>query len=165
MRLQWNSHKLFSPFSSHQTLPAEPHTITWGENQETTTDSDGTDSDGTNAEQENEDNSETQQKDGSEKNSKQESEDTLTSYMGNSPTTQHMLIHEQRPTTPLPTIEPLPYSSESELTGVPMTASMTPNDGQGSSSVEPGWGRMHQRWGLHKPKDNESLPTRTMLHV
>jgi hypothetical protein len=49
---------------------------------------------------------------------------------------------EQHPSTPLPTIEPLPYSSGSELTGVPMTASMTPHDEQGSSSVEPGWGRI-----------------------
>ncbi len=30
------------------------------------------------------------------------------------------------PTTPLPIVEPLPYSYEHELTGVPMTASMTP---------------------------------------
>jgi hypothetical protein len=49
---------------------------------------------------------------------------------------------EQLPSTPLPTIEQLPYSFGSELTGVPMTASMTPNDEQGSSSVEPGWGRI-----------------------
>jgi hypothetical protein len=49
---------------------------------------------------------------------------------------------EQHPSTPLPIIKPLPYSSESELTGVPKTASMTPNHEQGSSSVEPGWGRI-----------------------
>jgi hypothetical protein len=30
----------------------------------------------------------------------------------------------QHPSTPLPIIKPLPYSSESELTGFPMTASM-----------------------------------------
>ena len=30
------------------------------------------------------------------------------------------------PTTPLPIVEPLPYSYAHELTGVPMTASMTP---------------------------------------
>jgi hypothetical protein len=30
------------------------------------------------------------------------------------------------PTTPLPIVEPRPYSYENELTGVPMTASMTP---------------------------------------
>ncbi len=90
---------------------------------------------------------------------------------------------EQLPSTPLPTIEPLPHSFGSELTGVPMTASMTPNDEQGSSSVEPGWGRIesskerermedlrlweikHQHWRIHKPKDNKGLPTRTVLHV
>jgi hypothetical protein len=47
--------------------------------------------------------------------------------------------------TPLPTIEPLPYSEKSELTGVPMTASMTPNTEQGSSSVKPDWGRTRQK--------------------
>ena len=131
------SQTVLSVVITRDPLPAESHTITWGEtNQETTTDSDGT-----NAEQENEDNSETQQNDDSEKYSKQR-EDTLTTDKGNSPTMQHMLIHEQKPTTPLPTIEPLSYSLESELTGVPMTASMTPNDEQGSSSVEPGWGRI-----------------------
>jgi hypothetical protein len=50
---------------------------------------------------------------------------------------------EQHPSTPLPIIEPLPYSSKSELTGIPMTASMTPNDEEGSSSIEPTtWGRI-----------------------
>jgi hypothetical protein len=49
------------------------------------------------------------------------------------------------PETPLPTIEPLPYSDESEFTGIPMTASMTPNEEQGSSSVEPNWGRTRQK--------------------
>jgi hypothetical protein len=53
-----------------------------------------------------------------------------------------MLTDEHIPTTPLPTIEPLPYSLESKLTGVPMPASMTPNDEQESSSVEAGWGRI-----------------------
>jgi hypothetical protein len=52
---------------------------------------------------------------------------------------------ERMPTSPLPTIEPLPYSSESDLTGVPMTASMTPNEPQGSSSEEPSWGRTRQK--------------------
>ena len=56
--------------------------------------------------------------------------------------TQKDAVIEQHPSTPLPIIEPLPYSSDSELTGVPMTASMTPNEEQGSSSVEPGWGRI-----------------------
>jgi hypothetical protein len=51
----------------------------------------------------------------------------------------------QHPTTPLPIIEPLPYSDKSELTGVPMTASMTPNEEQGSSLVEPDWGRARQK--------------------
>jgi hypothetical protein len=55
--------------------------------------------------------------------------------------TQEDAILEQHPSTPLPIIEPLPYSPDSELTGVPMTASMTPNEEQGSSSVEPKWGR------------------------
>ena len=32
--------------------------------------------------------------------------------------------------TPLPIVEPLPYSYGSELTGVPMNASMTPNGEQ-----------------------------------
>ncbi len=65
-----------------------------------------------------------------------EKEETLTEK-ANHPT--------QPPETPLPTIEPLPYSNESELTGVPMTASMTPNEEQGSSSVEPDWGRTRQK--------------------
>jgi hypothetical protein len=99
------SQTVLSIFITPDPLTAEPHTITWGENRETTTDSDET-----NAEQANENSSETQQKDGSEKCNKQGGEDTLTSDNGNSPTTQHMLTHEQRPTTPLPTIEPLPYS-------------------------------------------------------
>ncbi len=51
----------------------------------------------------------------------------------------------QHPETPIPTIEPLPYSDKSELTGVPMTASMTPNEEQGSSSAEPDWGRTRQK--------------------
>jgi hypothetical protein len=49
----------------------------------------------------------------------------------------------QHPSTPLPIIEPLPYPLDSELTGVPMTASMTPTDEEGSSSIEPiKWGRI-----------------------
>jgi hypothetical protein len=72
-------------------------------------------------------------------------EDKLTSENGDSQTTQHMLTEEQRPTPSLPTIEPLPYSLESELTGVPMTASMTPTEAEGSSSVEPEWGRTRQK--------------------
>ncbi len=56
--------------------------------------------------------------------------------------TQENAEPEQHPSTPLPIIEPLPYSSESVLTGVPMTASMTPNHEQGSSSIEPRWGRI-----------------------
>ena len=44
---------------------------------------------------------------------------------------------EYNTATPLPIIAPIPYSDTSELTGVPMTASMTPNAEQGSSSVEP----------------------------
>jgi hypothetical protein len=49
--------------------------------------------------------------------------------------TQEDANSEQHPSTPLPIIEPLPYSSESELTGVPMTASMTPNDEQGMKLI------------------------------
>ncbi len=49
----------------------------------------------------------------------------------------------QHPSTPLPIIEPLPYPLDSELSGVPMTASMTPTDEEGSSSIEPiTWGRI-----------------------
>ncbi len=56
--------------------------------------------------------------------------------------TQEAANSVQHPSTSLPIVEPLPYTYGSELTGVPMTASMTPNDEQGSSSVEPGWGRI-----------------------
>jgi hypothetical protein len=56
--------------------------------------------------------------------------------------TQEDAVLEQHSSTPLPIIEPLPYSLDNELTGVPMTASMTPNEEQGSSSVEPRWGRI-----------------------
>ena len=52
---------------------------------------------------------------------------------------------EQHQPTPLPITEPMPYSSESELTGVPMTASMTPSNEQGSPSFEPGWGKIESR--------------------
>ncbi len=53
---------------------------------------------------------------------------------------------EQHPPTPPPIIEPLPYSSDSELTGVPMTASMIPTDEEGSSSIEPiTWGKIESR--------------------
>jgi hypothetical protein len=112
------SQTVLSVFLTQDTLTAEPHTIPWGGSTETTTDSDET-----NAEHEHENNSDTQQKDDSEKCNEPGDEDTLTSENGDSQTTQHMLTEEQRPTPPLPTIEPLPYSLESELTGVPMTAS------------------------------------------
>jgi hypothetical protein len=89
----------------------------------------------------------------------------------------------QQPSTPLPIIEPLPYSSDSELTGVPMTASMTPNEEQGSSSVEPGWGRIESSKERERMEElrlwesiniggyknqrtiNSGLPSWTMLHV
>jgi hypothetical protein len=67
--------------------------------------------------------------------------------------TQEDTHSEQHPSTPLPIIEPLPYSSESELTGVPMTASMTPNNEQKSSSVEPRWGRIESRKEQERMED------------
>ncbi len=57
--------------------------------------------------------------------------------------TQEDVNTEQHLSTPLLIIEPLPYSLDSELTGVPMTASMTPTNEEGSSSIEPiTWGRI-----------------------
>ena len=44
--------------------------------------------------------------------------------------TQEAANSVQHPSTPLPIVEPLPYSYGSELTGVPMNASMTPNGEQ-----------------------------------
>jgi hypothetical protein len=67
--------------------------------------------------------------------------------------TQEDAHTEQQPSTPLPTIEPLPYSSKSELTGVPITASMTPNGEQGSSSIEPGWGRIESSKEKERTED------------
>ncbi len=147
--MRWNSHKpVLSVFPTPDTSTAEPHTIPWGENTETTTDSDET-----NAESEHDNNiqHDTQQIDDSEQFNESGDGDTLTSEDGDKQTTQHMQTtenenQERMPTSPLPTIEPLPYSSESDLTAVPMTASMTtPNEPQGSSSEEPSWGRTRQK--------------------
>ncbi len=64
--------------------------------------------------------------------------DQATPVRGKEEALTHEDTHsEQNPSTPLPIIEQLPYSSETEIAGVPMTASMT-SDEQGSSSVEPG---------------------------
>jgi hypothetical protein len=113
------SQTVLSVFVTQDTSTAEPHTIPWGENTDTTIDSDETKAE---SEHDNNIQRDTQQIDDSEKYTASGDEATLTSEDGDKQTTQHIQTaanenQVQMPTPSLPTIEPLPYSSESDLTG------------------------------------------------
>jgi hypothetical protein len=120
--MEFSQSVLFTHLSD--SLPST-HTARWGEQDTNGT----TDSDDITEDQE----TDTNNTQGHEEVKEESTLNTLTKKHDHS---------EQQPSTPLPIVEPLPYSYESELTGVPMTASMTPSNEQGSSSVEPGWGRI-----------------------
>ena len=151
---------------------AEPHTVTWGENDTHETIDSDEDTRTTHNNTTDEETKPESQEENKEQDNKQEEDreyDTVlidgVLYLAyrddegnettvNSPkelsshedkVTTKEVYAEQTPTTSLPIVEPIPYSSGSELTGVPMTASMTPTEQQESSSVEPDWGRTRSK--------------------
>jgi hypothetical protein len=175
MRLPWNflnlSYRSLSP--TLHTLQNPTQSVTWGENdtQETIdSDEDTLTAHNNTAEDETKPESQEDNREQDDKHEEDSEYDTVlidgVLYLayrnddGNETTvnsTKELSSHENKVTRKevyaeqtlttflLPSVEPIPYSNGSELTGVPMTASMTPTEQQESSSVEPDWGRTRSK--------------------